>query len=126
MAVSDVDCEAGRGLGCKTFCCRLLVRLAPEEREPARDGLPAKGFVDKDLRDGLCVHLDRENHRCAVWATRPKVCREYHCNDDEMLVAAVRAERVVSIVELAKSAARLRVTAENQVRVPLVVERKCE
>lgn len=124
MAESDVNCEAGRELGCKTFCCRLLVRLAPEEREPSRDGVPSKGFVDKDLQDGLCIHLDRENHRCAIWATRPKVCREYHCNDDEMLVAAVRSERVTSIVALAKVAARIRVTAENRVCVPLVADRK--
>lgn len=124
MAACDVDCEAGRALGCKTFCCRLLVRLAPEEREAPKDGVPARGFVDKDPQDGLCVHLDRGSHRCGVWATRPKVCREYHCNDDEMLIAAVRAEKVVSIVELAKVAARLRVTSENRVCVPLVGERE--
>jgi len=124
MAESDVDCEAGRALGCKTFCCRLLVRLAPDERRPTGDGSPPKGFIEKRPDDGLCVHLDRANHRCDIWAERPRVCREYHCNDDEMLAAAIAAEAVTSIVTLAKAAARIRLPIVGVQRVPLVAGRR--
>lgn len=117
---ANVDCDAGRALGCQTFCCRLLVRLDPDEREPSRDGLPPKGFVDKDLEDGLCIHLDRDTHRCRIWARRPRICREYHCNDDEMLQAVLKLGRVNNIVELAKAAVHLNLPHECYVRVPLV------
>jgi len=123
MSDADIDCETGRALGCQTFCCRLLVRLDPDEREPSRDGLPPKGFVDKDLEDGLCIHLDRENHHCRIWAKRPRVCREYHCNDDEMLQAALKLRNFKNIVELAKAAVHLNVPRECYVRVPLVTDR---
>lgn len=124
MSDADIDCDAGRALGCQTFCCRLLVRLDPDEREAAQGGLPPKGFVDKDLEDGLCIHLDRENHRCRIWAKRPRICREYHCNDDEMLQAALQLGSFKNIVELAKAAVRLNVPRECYVRVPLVTDRK--
>lgn len=124
MSDADIDCEAGRVLGCQTFCCRLLVRLDPDEREPSQEGLPPKGFVDKDLEDSLCIHLDRKNHRCRIWAKRPRVCREYHCNDDEMLQAALKLGSFRNIVELAKAAVQLNVPRECYVRVPLVNEVK--
>lgn len=119
MCDADIDCDAGRALGCGTFCCRLLVRLDPDEREPGENGLPPKGFVDKDLNDGLCIHLDRESHRCRIWARRPRICREYHCNDDEMLQAAIRLRHFKNIVELAQAAQRLNLPRECYVRVPL-------
>jgi len=119
MNDANIDCEAGRALGCRTFCCRLLVRLDPDEREPAQDGMPQKGFVDKDLEDGLCIHLDRETHRCKIWENRPRVCREYHCNGDEMLQAAIQLGNFKNIVELALAATHLHIPRESYVRVPL-------
>ena len=47
MIECGVDCNKGRELGCQTFCCRLLVRLEPDERAESKDGLPAPGFVDR-------------------------------------------------------------------------------
>lgn len=123
MCDADIDCDAGRALGCQTFCCRLLVRLDPDEREPGQNGLPPKGFVDKDLEDGLCIHLDRDNRRCRIWARRPRICREYHCNDDAMLQAALKLGTFRNIVELAKAAGHLNVPLENYVRVPLLDRR---
>ena len=120
MCDADIDCEAGRRLGCRIFCCRLLVRLDPDERAPSENGLPPKGFVDKDLSDGLCIHLDRETHRCRIWSRRPRVCREYHCNDDAMLQAAIRLGGFRNIVELAQAALRLDLPRECYVRVPLL------
>lgn len=111
----DVDCEAGRRLGCQTFCCRLLVRLDESERAAARQG-ERKGFVDKDP-DGYCVHFDRGSHLCRIWPQRPKVCREYTCNDDPLLQVALR-QKFRNIVELVRAAARAFIPRETYIRVP--------
>lgn len=116
MVDSLIDCEAGRRLGCRTFCCRLLVRLEEGEREPGVDGAVAKGFVDK-APDGLCIHFDRDTHRCSIWEKRPRVCREYDCNHDYLLQAAIRLG-VTNIVQLSRDAQKLRIAMENCVKVP--------
>ena len=116
MDDSIIDCEAGRRLGCNTFCCRLIVRYDEDERPPGENGGPPKGCVDK-APDGLCVHLDRETHRCGIWETRPRICREYDCNDDYLLQVAVRAG-VRNIVELSKEALRTRILKEEWIRIP--------
>lgn len=116
MADSLIDCDEGRRLGCRTFCCRLLVRLDEDEREPAVDGRPAKGFVDKGA-DGLCVHLDRVSHRCGIWEKRPRICREYDCNHDYLLQAAIRVG-VKDIVQLSRDSLALHLAPEEHVRIP--------
>ena len=84
-----IDCDAGRRLGCETYCCCLLVRLEESEREPSRDGRRSKQFVDK-APSGYCVHLDRETGRCRNWDQRPKVCRDYDCNQNDLLQIVLR------------------------------------
>lgn len=76
---ANVDCSKDREMGCQTFCCRLLVRLDDDER--MADGL---NFVGKGA-DGFCKHLNRENHLCAIWERRSRVCRGYDCNSDFLL-----------------------------------------
>jgi len=117
---ADIDCEAGRRLGCRVFCCRLLVRLDPEEREPRSDGLPEKGFMDKDP-DGYCIHFDRERRICRNWERRPRVCREYHCNSDFLLQVALRQE-FRNLAELLKLAGQAYIPSELYRRVPLLGE----
>jgi Fe-S-cluster containining protein len=99
-----IDCDAGRRLGCQSFCCRMLVRLKPHEMEPTGDGSPAKGFVDKD-EQGYCIHFDKQTSLCQNWDNRPEVCREYECNSDFLLQVALR-EDFKNIAELAQKAAR--------------------
>jgi hypothetical protein len=111
-----IDCDAGRRLGCNTFCCRLIVRFYEDERPPGVDGSTAKGCVDKGP-DGLCVHLDRETDRCSIWEKRPRVCREYTCNDDYLLQVAVRMG-VKNIVQLSRDALRAHILREDWIRVP--------
>ncbi len=112
----NVDCEAGRAMGCQTYCCRLLVRLDPDERTACTaDGKP-KSFVAK-AADGYCTHLDRANHRCNIWAERPRTCRGYNCNGDFLLQVAVRNE-FHSVVELTKLAATAYIPRETYVRIP--------
>lgn len=80
-----LDCDAGRKLGCKSFCCRLLVRLEEHERneiDPVTNR--AKGYVDKK-ENGTCLHQDEETGLCQNWENRPKICREYDCNYDKLL-----------------------------------------
>lgn len=98
-----LDCETGRRLGCATFCCRLIVRLAPDEVEPPPPGGVAKRCVDKDPDTGLCVHLDPGTQRCRIWDRRPRVCREYDCNADPMLAVVLR-EGFLSLTHLVRRA----------------------
>lgn len=116
MADNLVDCDAGRRLGCATFCCRLLVRLDQSERESGAFGPANKNCLDK-APDGRCIHLDRENHRCGIWSNRPRVCREYTCDGDPMFEAALRFG-VTNIVQLSRDALTLRSTASGSPRVP--------
>jgi hypothetical protein len=98
----SVDCDIGRELGCSTFCCRLIVRLAPGEREPGAEGRSDKHCVDKDLKSGWCVHLEPTTHACKVWSGRPRVCREYDCNTDPLL-QVVLEHGFVDLTTLVKS-----------------------
>lgn len=116
MSDSIIDCDAGRRLGCATYCCRLLVRYDENDRPPTADGTTLKSCVDK-ASDGLCIHLDRETHRCSIWEKRPRVCREYTCNDDPMLQAAIRVG-VKNIVQLARDASNLQVASDDSARIP--------
>ncbi len=116
MGENLIDCEAGRRLGCRTFCCRLLVRLDEGEREPGTNGLPAKGFVDKGP-DGLCIHLDRDTHCCGIWEKRPRICREYDCNHDYLLQAAIRLG-VKNIAQLSRDSLGLHLSPEECIRIP--------
>jgi len=118
MGENLVDCEVGRQLGCATFCCRLIVRLSESERHSGRYGPAQKNCLDKSLDDGLCVHLDRDTHRCGIWETRPSICREYTCNGDPMLEAAIR-HGVKNIVQLSKDAQSYRSRGGATVAVPV-------
>lgn len=111
----NVDCGKGRELGCQTYCCRLLVRLGPDER--AADGADQKahGFVEKSA-DGYCVNLDRDSHLCRIWETRPRVCRGYDCNGDFLLQVAVR-NKFQNIAELVKLAASAYIPRETYIQV---------
>ena len=113
---SDVDCCKGRELGCKTYCCRLLVRLDEAERGESKDGLPAPGFVEK-AADGYCINFDRETYLCAIWQNRPRVCRDYSCNTDPLLQVALRYS-YSSLVDLVKKAQSLFVARETFIRIP--------
>lgn len=96
-----LDCDYGRAMGCGSFCCRLLVRLGADERDPAPDGHVAKGYLDKDA-DGFCVHFNRDTGRCDGWDTRPRTCRAYDCNHDPLLQIVLR-DGFVSLTRLVTS-----------------------
>lgn len=111
----DVDCSKGKKIGCQTFCCRLLVRLDPDERKSDRENEMAHNFVEKSA-DGYCVHLDRETHFCRTWEQRPRVCRGYDCNSDFLLQVAVR-NPFSNIAELVKMATTAYIPKENYIQV---------
>jgi hypothetical protein len=97
-----VDCDKGRAMGCHTFCCRLIVRLAPGELEPSGEYADGKRCVDKDPTSGWCIHLDCQTSRCRVWAQRPVVCREYDCNHDPLL-PIVLSTGIVNLAQLVRA-----------------------
>ena len=115
-----VDCDAGRRMGCATFCCRMLVRLQADEMVPTADGTPPKGYVDKDP-EGYCVYVDRDSGFCNNWDKRPKVCREYECNSDFMLQVVLR-EGFINIAELAKASVQIFIPKEAYTYVPMLNE----
>lgn len=116
-----LDCDAGRALGCKSFCCRLLVRLEEHERneiDPTTHRL--KGYVDKK-ENGACLHQNEETGLCENWENRPKICREYDCNYDKLLqVVLVSKEK--SISSWMKESVNVVVQKEDQQFVPYTKE----
>lgn len=118
-----VDCEAGRRMGCATFCCRLLVRLKPHEMKKEDGETVAKGFVDKD-ETGICIHLNRKTWGCNIWETRPQTCREYDCNSDFLLQVVLR-EGFTNIADIARKSATAYIPKETYLRIP-VLEQKPE
>lgn len=115
---TDVDCEKGRSLGCQTYCCRLLVRLDPDEREAGDGSFTPKGYVGK-TPDGYCIHLDREKQICKNWHNRPRACREYSCHGEMLLQVALRHE-FKNVVELVKLASSVIIPLESYITIPPV------
>lgn len=76
-----VDCN-----GC-TACCqwggdpRVAPRLSKEEAPNYKHAvMPSLGIIlDVNPDTGGCVYLGEEG--CTIWATRPKQCREFDCED---------------------------------------------
>ena len=64
---------------CEAVCCRLTVVLMPEDRVPewltTRDDHGMETMAKGE--DGWCVALDRNTHRCTIYAERPGICRKY-------------------------------------------------
>lgn len=112
-----IDCDAGRELGCSTFCCRLLVRLKPHEMEPSDGHTAAKGFVDKD-ENGYCIHIDKTTWMCGNWENRPEICREYSCNTDPLLQTVLK-EGFTNIADVAKKSAAQYIPIELYKSIPV-------
>lgn len=119
---NDVDCAAGRTLGCQTYCCRLLVRLDPDERKSTVDGQTPKGYVDK-TPDGYCVNFDRQTNLCSIWHDRPRACRAYSCHGELLLQVALRHE-FKNIVELVKLASTAYIPQESYITIPAITSEK--
>jgi len=113
---AGVDCDAGRKIGCQTFCCRLLVRLDPVECIDGKDGRPSNRFVEKSA-DGYCVNLDRTTYLCRIWSERSRVCRGYDCNNDFLLQVAVR-NKFKNLAELVKLSVTVYIPKETYIRIP--------
>jgi len=105
-------------MGCRTDCCRPLVRLDPDERNPG-SGI-SNGFVEK-CADGYCVNLDCETHFCRIWENWSRVCRGYDCNGEFLLQLAGR-NQFRNIAELVKMAATACIPKETYIQVPPIGE----
>jgi len=115
---SCVDCTEGRRMGCQTFCCRLLVRLQPEEMKTTDDGSIAKSYVDK-TPEGICIHMNLDSGLCNIWEKRPHTCRVYECNSDFLMQVVLR-EGFINIAETAKAASKAFIPTESYIKIPLL------
>lgn len=123
MSAVVLDCDEGRRCGCATFCCRLIVRYGPED-EPVYDAEGRrKSCVDKDLETGLCVHLEPASFRCRIWDQRPRVCRDFDCNQSELLPIVLR-EGFVSLTQLVRSRPATPKATGEQPRIPALLTPK--
>lgn len=116
MAEACLNCDAGRLMGCRTYCCRLLVRLTEEEAQRLYPDRPTARFLEK-ADDGLCIYLDKETCRCGIWDKRPEICRSFDCDTDFLLQVAVK-EQFGSIVELTAKARSIYLPNHLWVKVP--------
>jgi len=116
MEEACLNCDAGRKMGCRTYCCRLLVRLTEEDAERLYPDRPTARFLEK-ADDGLCIYLDKETFRCGIWEKRPEICRSFDCNTDFLLQVAVK-EPFESIVDLTKKAQSIYLPSHLWVKVP--------
>ena len=77
-AAEDID-PGVQCSSCEAVCCRLTVVLMPEDRIPGwlttRDDHGMETMPKGE--DGWCVALDRNTHRCTIYAERPSICRKY-------------------------------------------------
>jgi len=111
-----VDCDTGRKMGCQTFCCRLLVRLDPDQCIYGKNGKSSNRFIEKSP-DGYCVNLDRTTYLCRIWSERSRVCRGYDCNSDFLLQVAVR-HKFKNLAELVKLSITAYIPKETYVKIP--------
>jgi uncharacterized protein len=118
VASLSLDCDAGRRLGCHSYCCRLLVRLDPGERDPTEPHNSGKRFIDKHPDSGRCIHQVADSGLCGIYERRPRVCRDYDCNHDRMLTVVLR-DGCSSIVETSRKA--LNETNPASPTVPYVI-----
>lgn len=100
----ECNCTNGQSVGCRTYCCRLIVRLTPQEQQYFYPEPNSPHSLPKDA-DGYCTYLDRENSQCKIWEHRPQACREFNCNEDHKLQFVLRYGEI-NIVSLAMMAAR--------------------
>ena len=79
---AKVDC-ASRLHVCKASCCKLPLALSKEDVEEGvlRWDL-GRPYIIAHGPDGFCVHLDRAQRCCSIYAQRPIPCRGYDCSRD--------------------------------------------
>jgi len=72
---------------CRACCCKLEVMLLGGDDVPARFMLEDAwgGWIMRRRDDGWCAALDRDTHRCTIYARRPQICRDFATGSDECL-----------------------------------------
>jgi len=100
--IYDADCDKRRVSGCKSYCCRLLVRITTDEMRPTKDRSTPKGFINKDI-EGHCIHFDNNNFYCAIWKNRSAIFRAYACKHLFLLQATINRpfNNLVDLIKLA-------------------------
>jgi Fe-S-cluster containining protein len=82
-----IDCDRRLHL-CRAACCRLQFALT---RQDIEEGIVrwdfGRPYMIAQGPDGYCGHLERDTHRCGIYANRPVPCRAYDCRRDPRIWA---------------------------------------
>ncbi len=81
----EMGCEDRLYL-CHAVCCRLLFPLSRQDLEEGKvrwdRWVP---YLNEQLGDGYCCHLNRTTLQCNIWLQRPVVCRAFDCRSDRRI-----------------------------------------
>jgi hypothetical protein len=72
MAVTNLDLVPGRICGECTICCTVMAIDKPDIQKQA-------GATCRHCRGGLAAPKPQGEGGCAIYETRPALCRDYHC-----------------------------------------------
>lgn len=83
--IPQIDCASRYHL-CHAACCALRFPLSRQDLE---EGVMrwelGEPYLNRQGRDGCCVHLDRGTRRCSIYQHRPGICRIYDCRTDNRI-----------------------------------------
>ena len=102
-----LDCET-RKPSCRSACCRIYRAnlTASEVRSGKWMWDLAVPYALPRLPNGDCVYLNSQTLQCAIWESRPQVCRQYTCEKDSDVWSdfanVISTERVKELTRAAK------------------------
>ena len=84
-ALVQIDCADRMDL-CHAASCRLRVPLTRQDiAEDVALWDHGQPYLNQQRADGYCVHCDQSDHRCAIYAQRPGLCRTFDCRHDSRI-----------------------------------------
>lgn len=94
-ACTDVIVEACTHCKNKGCCREFLVYLSPSERLRLKNHEDYLQNIDPDAlaflakrENGDCYYLTPKG--CSIWPSRPSACREYSCQEQDILKVSIK------------------------------------
>jgi Fe-S-cluster containining protein len=68
---------------CHAACCSMAFNLSVQDLDEGKVRWDfARPYRVRQLADGHCTHLSRDDGSCTIYECRPAVCRSYDCRRD--------------------------------------------